>query len=219
MIACALVAAVAFASATLFDAELAQLRGGILLPNGTNVAIGIALETRVNGVIAVRTLFSTEVPGVQVFAGGAATPTAGDPTPPTTGFSLPDIRIVRSGIGTTIGSAPAVGVSQVWLGSGQMAGSAGPALDLAGGRSARTGFGTVQALRTGTGTVVQLIGPYLSVQQSIGQAIGTVVANTGNDRIIDTTTAVSIDLRGMVIPAGMTSALEAVAIGVAARTH
>lgn len=200
------------------DRALAGMRGGILLANGTNVAIGIALETRVDGIVALRTQFSTETVGVQVFAGGPPPATDGVATPANSSPGLPDIRIIRNGIGTTIGMAPNVSIGQMRV-SSAAAETVGTPLDLGGDRSVATAFGTVQAMRTATGTVVQLTGADLSIQQSIGQAIGTVVANTASNRVIDTVTAVNIDLRGMVIPAGMTSALEAVAIAVAARNR
>ena len=218
MIAALLLTATLHGAVPLPDQALAGMRGGILLPNGTNVVIGIALETRVDGIVALRTQFSTEVAGVQVFSGGAPNADSGTATPVTTGLSLPDIRIVRTGIGTTIGMTPTVSIGQINVGS-VATDSTGAPLNLDGNRSVATPFGTVQAMRTATGTVVQLTGPDLSIQQSIGQAIGTVVANRANNRIIDTITAVNIDLRGSVMPAGMTSALEAVAIAVAARAN
>ncbi|TRW17233.1 hypothetical protein [Glacieibacterium frigidum] len=216
MIAAALVAATLFSAVPLPDPVLAAQRGGILLPDGSSVAIGIALETRIDGVLALRTMFSTETSGVQVFAGNGQAASDDGTTPATTGWMMPEVRITRTGVGTTIAAAPAAGVSQIRFGTVTAAPS-GPALDLDGGRSVATQFGTVQALQTANGTIVQLTGPDLTVQQSIGQAIGTVVANTADNRIIDTVTSVNIDLRGMVIPSGMTSALEAVAISVATR--
>ena len=200
------------------DLALAAMRGGILLANGTNVAIGIALETRVDGIVALRTQFSTETPGVQVFSGGSRPASDGTAMPEMRSPNLPDIRIVRNGIGTTIGVAPNVTLGQMRV-SSAAAEAAGTPLALDDNRSSVTAFGTVQAMRTATGTIVRLTGPDLSIQQSIGQAIGTIVANTASNRVIDTVTAVNIDLRGMVVPAGMTSALEAVAIAVAGRVR
>ena len=189
------------------DVELARMRGGLLLPNGLDVSIGIDIQTRVNGLLALHTVYASEgaAAGVRVFADGAnpvplapatrsitASATAGTPT----------LIVDRSPTGTTIipsTATPATTVNLVngdqstWLsGAGQVqlpVQSNGPAV--------ATPNGNVSLASTSTGTVVTLQTPTLLVQQLLGQATGVVVANTADNQAIDTMSSVNVDLQGI----------------------
>ena len=189
------------------DAELARMRGGLQLPNGLDVSIGIDIQTRVNGLLALHTVYANQGPatGVRVFADGpgpvplapatqsvSAAATAGTPT----------LIVDRSPTGTTIipsTATPATTVNLVngdpstWLsGEGQTQIPVQP-----NGPAVATPNGNVSLASTSTGTVVSLQTPTLLVQQLVGQATGVVVANTANNQAIDTVSSVNVDLQGL----------------------
>ncbi|RYF05639.1 MAG: hypothetical protein EOO77_28175, partial [Oxalobacteraceae bacterium] len=89
------------------DRELATMRGGVLLPNGLNVAVGIDIQTRIDGVLALHTIYTSEQPnpGIRVYTDGTNSPaTAPTTTTVTTGTSgmVPTVLVGRSPTGTTI---------------------------------------------------------------------------------------------------------------------
>ena len=207
------------------DARLANMRGGILLPNGTSVVVGIALETRVDGMLALRTQFSTEAPGVQIFAGGPGTTIVNLPetTIPGNQNGVPEVRIDRGATGTVIGAVPATLVTNVRLGVGsdseaaRLPGVVIPVTE--NGAAVETALGAVRLVRTAGGTITELNGPDLAVQQLVGQATGTIVANTASNRVIDNVTWVNVAVNGNLLPSGLTSSIERVAQAVADRAR
>lgn len=72
--------------AALPDAELAKLRGGFLLPGGLAVSLAVTTDTRVDGQLILRTIFTAAdgTPNLRVFGRDAAdaprelSPSAGD---------------------------------------------------------------------------------------------------------------------------------------------
>ena len=189
------------------DAELARMRGGLLLPNGLDVSIGIDIQTRVNGLLALHTVYASQGPaaGVRVFADGpnpvplapatqsvSAAATAGTPT----------LIVDRSPTGTTIIPSTASPATTVNLVNGDpstwLSGAGQTQIPVqANGAAVATPNGNVSLANTSTGTVVALQTPTLLVQQLIGQATGVVIANTGNNQMIDTVSSVNVDLQGL----------------------
>lgn len=207
------------------DARLADMRGGILLPDGTSVVVGIALETRVDGMLALRTQFSTETAGVQVFAGGPGTTVVDLPetTIPGSPSGFPEVRIERDATGTVIGAAQPTIVTNVRLGvgsdgeAGRLPGIAVPVTE--NGAAVATALGEVRLVRTAGGSITELSGPNLAVQQLVGNATGIIVANTASNRIIDNVTWVNVAVSGNLLPSGLTSSIESVAQAVADRAR
>ncbi len=183
-------------AAAVADTELGTMRGGIELPGGITAAIGVALETRVDGRLAVRTEISTEVPGVRVFADGVAARAGG--TTVQAGGS-PSISIARNGAGTTITVVPAMPVTPIRIG-GTTASTSQPLPLTPGGPGVTTALGTISLVEAPGGFVTQLSGPTIAVQQLLGQAVGTVVANNADNRVIDTVTNIDVTLMGQVLP-------------------
>lgn len=186
---------------------LAGMRGGVQLPNGLNIAIGIDIQTRVDGVLALHTIYSTDGPeaGVRVFTGGPAPSSvpAGEMSVDTPGSdATPEVTVSRAPTGTTIDistpSAPArvnivSGQSGTW---GTVAGQAQvPVTE--NGPPAETPTGNIRLATDERGAVVTLDAPMLQVRHVLGEAAGIVVANTGNDRTIDTISSVNLDLQGL----------------------
>lgn len=210
--------------AKVSDAALQTMRGGIALPGGLNVAIGIAIETRVDGMLALRTQFSTETPGIQVYAGGSATGmTVAGSTAAAGASTSPTIQYDRNAIGTTVVLMPAATFNAINVGNGSggslPAATGSPLPVSVGGPGVATALGTVRLLGTATGNIAELAGPNLVIQQAIGQATGAIVANSGNNRAIDTATFVGIDVRGAIFPSGLTSSIESAAQAVADRSR
>lgn len=146
-VACAACADSPFShAARASDAALATMRGGTLLPNGLNVTIGIDIQTRVNGELAVHTVLSSDASAVQ-----ALQVSSGDP-------GQAPITVDAAALATTHG---ALGFS-----------------------------------RDQRGAVVTLRSDTLVVQHLLGAATGVVVANTADNRSIDTVTTIGIELEG-----------------------
>lgn len=192
------------------DRELAAMRGGLMLPNGLNVAIGIDIQTRIDGVLALHTIFSSEPPvtGVRVYTDGTTSPAQVPGTVTVDGgdTTWPSVSVSRSPTGTTV-TAPSAGPAtsinvvsgptSVWLNAaGQTlvpVTANGPAVD--------AGSGSIRLAADDRGTQVILVTPTAEIRHLVGQATGAVVANTGNDVSIDTVSTVNVDLVG--IPAGL----------------
>lgn len=181
-------------AATVADQELATMRGGVMLPNGMDVSIGIAIETQVDGQLALRTHFSTEG-GLQIFTGGAATArpaaSAGSAVTP------PTVRVERGGVGTVI--SPTMSLPNVRVAVTQGPATAGPPSGTevpvaANGATVDTAFGAIRLQQGAGGSVVVLDNPTLELRHLIGAATGIVVANTADNRAIDTVATVSIQL-------------------------
>lgn len=192
------------------DRELATMRGGILLPNGLNIAIGIDIQTRINGVLALHTVYSSEAPakGVQVYTDGRDSPsTATGSTVVTTGGTQnASVDASRSPAGTTVipatSSQPTTinvvsGPTSTWLnGAGQ-----NNVAVVANGPAISAPSGTISLTEDAEGARVTLSTPTTEIQHLVGQATGSVVSNTANDRTIDTVSSINVNLVG--VPAGL----------------
>lgn len=163
----------------LGDAELDRMRGGFVLPNGMDIAIGIQVDTLVNGVLALRTtLTANDVAQIKVFSGGDAAA----PESATAG-----IPVVRLGEVAMDGDG-APGEQQITL--------------VPNGPAAITQWGEVRLQQDERGAVVVLSGNTLELRHMIGTITGSTVANMANDRSIDTMVTVNLDLRDSAIPTG-----------------
>lgn len=198
------------------DRELATMRGGIRLPDGTDVAIGVAIETQVNGVVALRTQFSTLQPGVAVFAGGA--PAIGGTAVATGATSAPIVGYDRNAAGTTITVAPAATPVAVNLSGGALPPPDGAPLAVSpGGPAVATTLGNVTLRAASGGFTSELAGRGFDIEQSVGQFTGAVVRNTVDNQAITTSTWISINLQGVAVPANLASTLAAAARAVVVR--
>ena len=181
-------------AAAVSDEELGSLRGGFELPNGMDVTVGVQIDTRVNGDLALRTVLNIADPAessLRVYAApvqqGSSPANANPPPAQPASVNLPTV------------SAPQVSVNV----SGDSAGIGGPTLlPILQGDQVQTALGTVQVERGGSGTVVVLKGPSLEVQHVTGGGTGVLIANTMNNRAIDTVATVNISLSNSAVPIG-----------------
>jgi len=60
------------------DATLARMRGGVLLPNGITLTLGIDIQTRVDGTLVLHSIYNSDGPdaGIRVFTDGKDSPRA-----------------------------------------------------------------------------------------------------------------------------------------------
>lgn len=192
----------AFAQLPVEDDALATMRGGFGLPGGLEVSVAVQSDTRVNGLLLLRSVFVVDkgAPELSVFGrtGDVASSTA------RTGNGVPSSTVTISGGTFALGGA-SEGLER---------------LDVsAGGASVATAGGSVRVDKAGAGSQVVLSGPTLDVSHLAGQAYGSVIANRGNDVTIDTVTNINIDLKNT-MPSNIGSAMfrvEALAIDSAAR--
>ncbi|WP_380878495.1 hypothetical protein [Sphingomonas sp. DBB INV C78] len=185
-------AANAFAAELLFadrertsEQELDGIRGGFALPNGMDVSIGIEITTLVNGALALRTVLAsggTGTPSVFVGSGGtSATASAG-------GTTLSNGNVVRVVNGDVQQPTALAGQELVELNPN------GPAV--------ATASGAIKLAQSDRGSTVVLSGASLELRHMVGDFTGSLVANAGNNRAIDTVVTVNVGLPNSSIPVG-----------------
>lgn len=210
------------------DPVLATMRGGIDLANGLAVAIGVDIQTRVDGLLLLHTVYASDGPdaGVRVYTDGRD----GDRTAPgTIAVNIPGnsgaaaIIVDRSPTGTTVvvgSGSQAAKVNLVNADPGQWLNANGqtPVAVTVGGAPVTQGPGTFRVDTDDSGAVVTLDASMLQIRHLIGQATGVSVANTANNRAIDTVSSVNVDLQG-VSPGLMSSLFTADQLALDAMTR
>lgn len=186
------------------DGELDRIRGGFVLPNGMDVAVGISIETLVNGILALRTELTATggaPPAVFIGTGGVPVASGAEGAP---AIRTSDGTMIRVSEGAPRRAAEASDQQRVELTSN------GPA--------ALTPMGSLQLMQGDSGSTVVLQGDSLELRHMIGRFTGSIVANTANDRTIDTVVTVNVDLQGSTIPLGNAILrLESIAVDAASR--
>ncbi|UZK67767.1 hypothetical protein [Sphingomonas sp. M1-B02] len=189
------------------DTLLAQMRGGVELPNGLNVAIGIDIQTRVDGVLVLHTVYTSDGPnaGIRVFTNG----TNQVPLPPgattvrtSSSGGIPIVTVDRSPAGTTIVPGRSINASNVnVVNSGPETWPSGqgetPVPVTANGPSVAAAPGAFRIETSDTGAAVILASPSLEIRQLVGSATGIVVANAADNRSIETVSAINVELQGV----------------------
>lgn len=188
-------AAGAIAEPPLPDAALAKLRGGIRLPSGVDVALSVQTQTSLNGNIVLQTVFQADrgpatvtayAPrsGEVVAAPARDQQVATDTTGPIVTYDA------RNGLTVTPGAAIPVTAAALSGAADTIPAGLAKVAD-----GAVTDNGVIAESSRGSVRTVELQGADLRVAHLSGAAIGSVIANTGGDRTIDTLTNVAIDLR------------------------
>ncbi len=209
-----------FGAPALPDADLAATTGGFSTPLGIDVNFTIEINTRIDGQLALRSVMKPGIDPVTVYVPPITPPTVNIPpvnlpavnvpviTPPALNIEVPRL----GGLGNTPPSVPAIGE----VPRTPVVQDAAPAVNVTFGQSAEAGidpdaaahivlpsanaetaiesrFGNVTIAPSRTGPQVVLAGPDIEVRHMLGQAT-TVIANVANDRVIDTTTIVQLEL-------------------------
>ena len=190
-------------SAPVADEMLADSRGKFLLPNGVEVMMAVQTDTSVDGQLLLRSVFTVDqgAPQLAIYAPASAQSTApgadqqGQQVRPSdvwvsfdreSGVSLVERNFRNTAGGVTVSSGAQTPVGESPDGSA--------ALPLSPGGRVDTPNGAVSLDRLGSGYKVSLAKPDLEVSHVFGQALGSVVLNTGSDRAIDTATTINLDL-------------------------
>lgn len=168
-----------FGKPPVADQALADMRGGFITPGGLDISVAVQSDTRVNGVLLLRTV-------LVAVAAAAPTLTAyaqeqGAPPPP------PGTAAAAAGGGVVVN----IGTSAAPLGG---APDGLKAFDLKPGEAVATATGTLKLDQTGGASRVVLSGPQIDIQHLTGQSFGSMVANRSNDVAIDISTIVNLDL-------------------------
>lgn len=199
-----------FAGAPVPDPVLAGMRGGVALPNGLSVSIGIDIQTRVNNLLVLHTIYVSDGPitGVRVFTDGTnpvrtAPDTTAIVTPGSSGS--PTVEVTRTPTGVTIIPGLTASPQSVNLVSGPastwiMATGQTEVPVAANGPAVNAAAGAYSLTTDDNGSIVTLDAPMLQIQHLVGQATGIIVANTANDQVIDTVSSVNVDLQGAQLP-------------------
>ena len=183
------------------DPELATMRGGFRLPNGIDVSLTVQTQTAIDGAVVLRTVFKADqgAPTLTIYAphngervaagevNGATNIAASSTGPrvwfdPRTGIHIQPSAAVPS-VAITTGTAGAQSESLSGLDR------------IVPGAITATDAGTITQNLQGPIKSVELRGADLSILHFAGNAFGSAITNTGNDRAIDTITNLSIDLR------------------------
>ena len=196
----------AMQTAPLPDDVLALNRGRFVLPSGQELALTVRTDTSVNGQLLLRSVFAVDsgAPSLKVFAplaalDGQVAQTAG---PVVKAVSAPNVAVTIDAVSSmpTVRALAPVATS-VTVGAAAEAPKPDEALTALpvtlGGPAVETANGTVRAVSTAAGTYVSLAGSTLNVGQLLGQSFASVIANTGSDRTIDTTTTIDLGLSNM----------------------
>ena len=210
-----------FDSPRVPDAELGEMRGGFDLPNGLDIAIGIDVQTRIDGALALHTVYSSEGPdaGVHVYSGDGGPASGSGGTSVAGAADGTGVSVSRSANGATVVSTPSTPAVTI-VSNASPASAGGNALPLtANGAPVQTASGSYSLTSTDRGDVVTYAGPSIEVQHLIGQAAGVVIANTANNRTIDTTSTINIDMQNVPVAAISSAFLAARAAFDSARAH
>lgn len=206
-----------FGAPAVSDAELSEMRGGFALPGGIDLSIVVRTETSVDGNLLLRSVYALDqgpatlqvfapAPG-QTVATGRGSAGSGDGEAPPAVWVMFDrdngVSIGQAGAqpggGLTVTTGPAAEAPDDGLAP----------LPIGPGGSIEVAGGTVSLQDLPRGTRARIEGDRIDVSHIVGGAFGSVIANSGSDRAIDTVTTISLDLNGAT-PANLGSALPRV---------
>jgi len=206
------------------DETLADSYGKFLAPGGIELAMSVLSDTAVDGHLVLRSVFTVDKgpPSLQVYAPAVGTQgpaVQGSASNGATGAkqtSGVSVQVDRAGGITTVRpvyTAPAPTVS-VNAGPASQSDAQIALVPVAPqDEPVATGAGTVTTTPLPGGARVTLDAGGLAISHLVGSAIGTVIANTTNDRTIDTVTTVQLDLHnaGAIITGSSLLRVDAVA--------
>ena len=167
----------AFGEMPVEEETLSGMRGGFALPGGLEVSVAVQTDTRVNGLLMLRSVFVVDKTAPTLAVYGRTDGLTGSASNPTGGGNTTSVTIANGPV--TLGGATD-GLIQ---------------LDVVNGATASASGGSVRIEKAGVGDAVTLSQPTLDVSHLTGQAYGSIVANRGNDISVDTVTNINIDLK------------------------
>lgn len=186
------------------DAELAATRGGFAIGNGMDVSMVVRTETSVDGQLLLRSVYalSDSAPSFELFAPapGQNIATTSGGAGAGAGHAAPKILVTfdrQNGVEIASRDTPRPNVT-VTTGTAAAPRDDGlRPLPIAPGGSVQAAGGTVTLEELPAGAVARIDADRLQVSHIVGNAFGSVIANSGSDRAIDTMTTVSLSLNGV----------------------
>jgi hypothetical protein len=216
----AFASAAAFAATAVSDTELSGMRGGFRLPGGLEATMAVQTETSLNGNLLLRSVYKVDQgpPSLQVFAPGIGQIVRSQ----TTGTSV-SARAAQGSISVNFDRQNGISIArQIALPVGGVAVGSGPApdrssdalqpLDLSSGPVEAAG-GRVSVSDLPQGVRSRIEGDGIDASHLFGAAFGSVVTNTADERAIDSSTTIALDLRGATALNLGSAMLRAEAIG------
>jgi hypothetical protein len=195
----------AFAAPPVADDQLADMRGGFRIAGGPDISMAVRTETALDGNLLLRSVYTVDQGQATLLvyapAAGEKVAVARTTAPPARESLGPDSMSISFDRQTGIRMTPAAPFESANVQVMTDAMPAGPQeetrmpLDLSNGPVA-TGSGTVSLNALPVGSRVQLQGDQVNVSHIFGQAFGSVIANTADNRAIESATTVSLDLQG-----------------------
>ncbi|MCW2380664.1 MULTISPECIES: hypothetical protein [unclassified Sphingobium] len=184
---------------------LAESRGKFLLPNGVEVAMAVQTDTSVDGQLLLRSVFTVDqgAPRLAIYAPqstrqsgapGTSGPSqhAGNPGDVWVSFDRESgVSLVERSYRPSVGAVTVSTGEQAEIG---LSPDGSTPLPLGPGDRAQTQNGTVGLDRLGSGFKVTLSQQDLEVSHVFGLALGSVLLNSGNNRAIETSTTINLDL-------------------------
>jgi hypothetical protein len=181
------------------DQVLAEQRGGFRLPNGLDIALAVQTQTAVDGAVVLRTLFQVDQgrPSLTVYAPTNGQVVVSTPTSADNGAAngTPTVTFDASN-GVQLAPISATVPVTVSTGAVSPVAEAAPAgLDrVASNQPVSTDNGLLTQRLQGGVRTVELTSPGITITHLAGHAFGTAIANSVNNRTIDTQTTVAIDI-------------------------
>lgn len=200
----ALATAAAFAVAAVSDAELSDMRGGFSLPGGLEAIMAVQTETSVNGGLLLRSVYRIDQgpPTLQLYA-----PAVGQTVRAQAAGANAADRGAQGAVrvnfdrqnGFSISRQMGMPTTSVTVGLAKPGTETAPdnlqPLDLSSG-PVETAGGRVSVSELPQGVRARIEGDGIDASHLFGAAFGSVVANTANDRAIESATTITLDLRG-----------------------
>lgn len=192
-------------SAALSDRELAAEFGKFLAPDGTEIALSIQMDTRVDGQLVLRSILTPDAAApdrLQLFA----QPNESAESDPS-GWSVePDSNPMEGaveftfarGAGLTMVSDAADPMPQIQVavnGATERPDSSDlQRLNVDAAGNASTPAGPVNVVQNSQGAIVTLAADALLVKHVLGSTVANVAANTADNRIVESATTVNLSL-------------------------
>lgn len=182
---------------------LEDSRGKFLLPNGVEVVMAVQTDTSVDGQLLLRSVFTVdEGPARLAIYAPAASQTVAPGTSSQAQQAQPSdvwvsfdresgVSLVERNFRSSAGSVTVSADAQAPVGQSP---DGSPALTLTPGGRVDTPNGAVSLNQLANGYKVSLSRRDLEVSHVFGQALGSVILNTANDRAIETSTTINLDL-------------------------
>lgn len=198
-------AAAAAAASPIPDDELARMRGGFALPGGLSVAIAVQSDTRIDGALVLRSVYRVDqgTPVLQVFAPAPGTSLSNRSTGSSNSVAAPPSMTLtfdrQSGARFDVGGRPGPNVNIVPGSTSGLGndGSAGPAIAIAAGSgTVQVPTGALKVTEVPNGQQIRLLGNGIDITHLVGSAIGSAITNSANNRTIESSTTLALDISG-----------------------